>query len=98
VPHPRGTIVVVPVYNAFVSQSTISTVVNDSVTFPTGSFSRITVTFFDTYVSNPFDTSFIVEVSGTQLLVGNTLELENTSVTQNITQYYAILRGRPRCW
>ena len=68
-------------------------VVNNSVVFPTGSFSRITVTFFCTYVSNPFDTSFIVEVDNVQIIAGNTLELENTSVTQNVTDYYSILQG-----
>ena len=94
IPRPSGTIVVVPVYNAFVSHNTTSVVVNDSVTFPGGSFSRITVTYFDTYVSNPFDTSFIVEVSNVQIMAGNTLELENTSVTENVTGYYSILHGK----
>ena len=93
IPHPSGSVVVVPVYNKFVSHNTTSVVVNNSVPFPVGSFSKITVTYFDTYVSNPFDTSFIVEVNGVQIMAGNTLELENTSVTQNVTDYYSILQG-----
>ena len=93
VPQPPGATVVVPIYNAYVSHNTTSTVVNNSVQFPVGLFSRITVTYFDTFISNVFDTSFIVEVNGTQILAGNTLELENTSVTENVTDYYAILQG-----
>jgi hypothetical protein len=93
VPHSHGSVVVVAVYDAFVSHNTTSTIVNGSVPFPTGPFSRISVTFFDTYVSNPFDTSFVVEVNGTQLLAGNTLENENTSVTENVTEYYALFNG-----
>lgn len=93
IPHPSGTTVVVPVYNFFVSHDTTSSVTNNSVVFPTGHFSRITVTFFDQYISNPFDTSFIVTVDNVQMLAGNTLELENTSVTQNITEYSSLLSG-----
>ena len=94
VPQPAGATVVVPIYDAYVSHNTTSTIVNNSVEFPVGSFSQITVTYFDTFVSNVFDTSFIVEVNGTQILAGNTLELENTSVTQNVTDYYSILQGQ----
>ena len=93
VPTPLDAIVVVPVYAAYVSHSTTSTIVNSSVFFPVGSYSRITVTFFDQYISNPFDDSFIVQVNDTQILAGNTLELENTSVTEAVTQYYSILQG-----
>jgi hypothetical protein len=93
IPQPAGATVVVPIYNAYVSHTTTSTVVNNSVQFPVGSFSRVTVTYFDTFISNVFDTSFIVEVNGTQILAGNTLELENTSVTQNITDYYSLVQG-----
>ncbi|MHB1709470.1 MAG: peptide-N4-asparagine amidase [Thermoplasmataceae archaeon] len=93
VPAPLDAIVVVPVYAAYVSHSTTSTIVNSSVFFPVGSYSRITVTFFDQYISNPFDDSFIVQVNDTQILAGNTLELENTSVTEAVTQYYSILQG-----
>lgn len=93
VPHPAGSTVIVPVYNVFVSHNTTSSVENTSVVFPAGHFSRITVTFFDQYISNPFDTSFIVSVDNVQMLAGNTLELENTSVTQNVTEYSSILSG-----
>ena len=93
VPTPLNAIVVIPVYAAYVTHCTISTIVNNSVNFPTGSYSGITVTFFDQYISNPFDDSFVVQVNNTQILAGNTLELENTSVTQNVTQYYSILQG-----
>jgi thermopsin len=93
VPAPLDAIVVVPVYAAYVSHTTTSTIVNSSVFFPVGSYSRITVTFFDQYISNPFDDSFIVQVNDTQILAGNTLELENTSVTEAVTQYYSILQG-----
>ncbi len=93
VPAPLNAIVVVPVYAAYVSHTTTSTIVNTSVIFPVGSYSRITVTFFDQYISNPFDDSFIVQVNNTQILAGNTLELENTSVTAPVTQYYSILQG-----
>ena len=94
VPHPPHTIVIVPIYNAYVSHNTTSSVTNNSVIFPTGSFSRITVTYFNQYISNPFDTSFVVLVDGIQIMSGNTLELENTSVTLNVTQYYSILQGK----
>ncbi|MGC8608729.1 MAG: peptide-N4-asparagine amidase, partial [Thermoplasmata archaeon] len=93
VPAPLNAIVVVPVYAAYVSHNTTSTIVNNSVFFPFGSYSRITVTFFDQYISNPFDDSFIVQVNNTQILAGNTLEIENTSVTETVTQYYSILQG-----
>ncbi len=93
VPAPLDAIVVVPVYAAYVSHNTTSTIVNNSVFFPYGSYSSITVTFFDQYISNPFDDSFIVQVNDTQILAGNTLELENTSVTEPVTQYYSILQG-----
>ncbi|MDS0256778.1 thermopsin family protease [Thermoplasmatales archaeon AK] len=93
IPVPLNSIVVVPVYAAFVSHSTISTIVNNSVFFPYGSYSKITVSFFDQYLTNPFDDSFLVQVNNTEILAGNTLELENTSVTENVTQYYSILQG-----
>jgi len=94
IPAPLDAIVVVPVYAAFVSHNTTSTIVNTSVNFPTGSYSSITVTFFDQYLTNPFDDSFVVQVGNTQILAGNTLELENTSVTQPVTDYYSILQGQ----
>ena len=93
IPHPAGSIVEVPIYNVFVSHNTTSNAENTSVVFPTGHFSRITVTFYDVYISNPFDTSFIVSVNGVQILAGNTLELENTSVTQDVTEYSSIFAG-----
>ena len=47
IPHPQNSIVVAPVYNAFVSRSGVyGTVTNNSVYFPTGNFNKITVTFF----------------------------------------------------
>lgn len=88
-----GKTVVVAVDSFFVSHTTTSSVTRQ-VDFPTGRFSAITVTFFDQYVSNPFDTSFIVSVSNVQILAGNTVELENTSVTENVTQYASILTGQ----
>lgn len=94
VPAPLNAIVVVPVYAAFVSHNTTSTIVNTSVNFPIGTYSSITVTFFDQYLTNPFDDSFVVQVGNTQILAGNTLELENTSVTQPVTDYYSILQGQ----
>ncbi len=90
---PMDAIVVVPVYAAYVSHSTTSTITNNSVYFPYGSYSSIGVTFFDQFISNPFDDSFIVQAGNTQILAGNTLEDENTSVTQPVTQYYSILQG-----
>lgn len=93
VPAPLDAIVVVPVYAAYVSHNTTSTIVNSSVFFPYGSYSDITVSFFDQYISNPFDDSFVVQVDNTQILAGNTLELENTSVTLGVTDYYSILQG-----
>ncbi len=91
-PSSAGNEVVVAIYNAYVSHTTTSTITNQ-VTFPEGQFSSITVTFFDQYVSNPFDTSFIVSVNNVQILAGNTLENENTTVTQNVTQYYSLFTG-----
>ena len=91
---PMDAIVVVPVYAAYVSHNTTSTITNDSVFFPYGSYSSIEVTFFDQFISNPFDDSFIVQVGNTQILAGNTLEDENTSVTQPVTQYYNLLQGQ----
>ncbi len=91
VPAPLDAIVVVPVYAAYVSHNTTSTIVNNSVFFPYGSYSNITVSFFDQYISNPFDDSFVVQVNDTQIMAGNTLELENTSVTLGVTDYYSIL-------
>lgn len=93
IPHPSNSIVVVPVYNAFVSHNTTSNEQNNSVHFPSGNFSKITVSFFDQYISNPFDDSFVVTVNGVEVLAGNTLELENTSVTQNITEYGSIMNA-----
>ena len=93
VPAPLNAIVVVPIYAAYVSHNTTSTIVNDSVVFPIGSYDRITVTFFDQYISNPFDDSFVVLVNNTQIMAGNTLEIENTSATEPVTQYYSILQG-----
>ena len=93
VPAPLNAIVVIPVYAAYVSHNTTSTIVNSSVYFPIGSYSSITVTFFDQYISNPFDDSFVVQINNTQILAGNTLEIENTSVTQDVTDYYSILQG-----
>ncbi|MEM3852165.1 MAG: peptide-N4-asparagine amidase [Methanomassiliicoccales archaeon] len=93
VPHPPGTIVIVPVYNAYVSHTTTSSITNNSVYFPPGRYAKITVTYFNQYISNPFDTSFVVTVGDVQILAGNTLENENTSVTENVTQYYSILQG-----
>jgi thermopsin len=93
VPAPLDAIVVVPVYAAYVSHNTTSTIVNSSVFFPYGSYSNITVSFFDQYISNPFDDSFVVQVNNTQILAGNTLELENTSVTLGVTDYYTIMQG-----
>jgi hypothetical protein len=95
VPHPRHAVVVVPILDAYVSHSTTSSVTNSSVYFPVGHFSNITVTFFDQYVSNPFDDSFTVTVNGVEILAGNTLENENTTVTLPVTQYYSILQGGP---
>ena len=89
----NGTIVVVAVNSYFVSHTTTSSAATE-VNFPKGSFSSISVTFFDQYVSNPFDTSFIVSVNNVQILAGNTVELENTSVTENVTQYSSILAGQ----
>ncbi len=95
IPHPANSIVVVPVYNAFVSRTGIyGTITNNSVCFPTGNFNKITVTFFDTYVSNTFDDSYIVIVNNTEIMAGNTMELENTYVIENVTQYYQILHGK----
>ncbi len=93
VPAPIDAIVVIPVYAAYVSHNTTSTIVNSSVCFPMGSYYSITVTFFDQYISNPFDDSFVVQVNNTQILAGNTLENENTSVTQDVTDYYSIMQG-----
>lgn len=90
---PLNAIVVVPTYAAFVSHNTTSVIVNNNVYFPYGSYSNITVSFFDQYISNPFDDSFVVQVNNTEILAGNTLEIENTSVTLNVTQYYSILQG-----
>lgn len=95
VPHPAHSVVVVPVLDAYVSHNTTSSITNSSVIFPVGHFSQITVTFFDQYVSNPFDDSFTVTVSGVEILAGNTLENENTSVTLPVTQYYSLLQGGP---
>lgn len=94
IPHPPSSIVVVPVYNAYVSHTTTSTITNSSVYFPVGQYSSITVTYFNQYISNPFDTSFVVLVDGIQIMSGNTLENENTSATLNVTQYYSILQGK----
>jgi hypothetical protein len=85
--------VVVPTYAEFVSHNTTSTIVNNNVYFPYGSYSIITMSFFDQYILNPFDDSFVVQVNNTGILAGNTLEDENTSVTLNVTQYYSILQG-----
>lgn len=93
VPAPVNAIVVVPIYAAYVSHNTTSTIINNSVFFPIGSYNEITVTFFDQYISNPFDDSFVVLVNNTQIMAGNTLELENTSATEPVTQYYSILQG-----
>ena len=93
VPAPFNAIVVVPIYAAYVSHNTTSTIVNNTVFFPLGSYSKITVTFFDQYISNPFDDSFVVLINNTQIMAGNTVEIENTSVTQAVTQYYSILQG-----
>ena len=93
VPAPLNAIVVVPIYAAYVSHNTTSTIVNNSVLFPIGAYDQITVTFFDQYISNPFDDSFVVLVNNTQILAGNTLELENTSAIEPVTQYYSILQG-----
>ncbi|MEM0136462.1 MAG: hypothetical protein QXU18_14750 [Thermoplasmatales archaeon] len=90
IPHPNRTIVVIPVYNAYVSHNTTSSLANSSVSFSSGNFSRKTVSFFDQYSSNPFDDSFIVSVNNVQILTGNTLELENTSVAENVTHYRSI--------
>jgi hypothetical protein len=90
---PFDSTVVVPTYAAFVSHNTTSVIVNNNVYFPVGSYSNITVSFFDQYISNPFDDSFIVQVNNTEILAGNTLEDDNTSVTQPVTQYYSILQG-----
>jgi hypothetical protein len=85
--------VVVPTYAEFVSHNTTSTIVNNNVYFPYGSYSIITMSFFDQYILNPFDDSFVVQVNNTGILAGNTLEDENTSVTLNVTPYYSILQG-----
>ena len=90
---PSNAIVVVPTYAAFVSHNTTSTIINNNVCFPSGSYSNITVTFFDQFISNPFDDSFAVQVNNVEILAGNTLEDENTSVTLSVTQYYSILQG-----
>ena len=89
----NGKTVLVAINSFFVSHTTTSSVAR-VVNFPEGHFSSISVTFFDQYVSNPFDTSFIVSVSNVQILAGNTVELENTSVTENVTQYSSILTGQ----
>ena len=68
--------------------------VNPNVTFPSGNFSRIAVTFENFYVSNPWDYSYYVSVNDTQILSGNTYEMENTTVTENVTQYYSIIAGQ----
>ncbi len=64
------------------------------MTFPSGNFSKITVTFENIYVSNPWDYSYYVSVNNTQILSGNTYEMENTTVTENVTQYYSIIVGK----
>jgi hypothetical protein len=69
VPAPLDAIVVVPVYATYVSHTTTSTIVNSSVLSPIGSYSRITATFFDQYISNPFDDSFIVQVNDPRSLL-----------------------------
>lgn len=66
---------------------------NPNVTFPSGNFSLITVTFENIYVSNPWDYSYYVSVNSTQILSGNTYEMENTTVTENVTQYYSVIVG-----
>ncbi|WP_297027189.1 peptide-N4-asparagine amidase [Thermoplasma sp.] len=87
IPNPPGTIVITPIYNACVSHNTTSTITNNSVNFPQGNFYKIEVTFFDQYISNPFDDSYVVIVNGVQIMSGNTLELENTSASENVSQY-----------
>jgi len=70
------------------------TAVNPNVTFPAGNFSLITVTFENIYVSNPWDYSYYVSVGNVQIMSGNTYEMENTTVTENVTEYYSIIVGK----
>ncbi len=65
-----------------------------TVTFPSGSFSKIVMYYENFYVSNPWDYSYQVKVNGVQIAAGNTNESQNTTVHQNVTGYYSTIVGQ----
>ncbi len=64
-----------------------------TVTFPSGPFSKIVVYYENFYVSNPWDYSYQVKVNGVQIAAGNTNESQNTTVQQDVTEYYSVIVG-----
>lgn len=46
------------------------------------------------YVSNPWDYSYQIRINGIQIASGNTNESQNTTVSENVTQYYSIIVGK----
>jgi len=86
-------ITIMAINHSFVSYNTTKTSYG-TVTFPSGPFSDIMLFYENIYVSNPWDYSYQVLLNGVQVASGNTYELQNTTVSENITQYYSVIVGK----
>ncbi len=71
-----------------------TTVSTGVVQFPNGSFSKIVLYYENVYKSNPWDYSYAIVLNGVQVASGNTYEMENTTVSENITEYYSVIVGK----
>ena len=79
--------------NELVSHNT-TTVSSGYVNFPSGNFSEIELYYENIYKSNPWDYSYAIVLNGVEVASGNTYEMQNTTVSENITEYSSILLGR----
>ena len=86
-------IMLVAFQHELVSHNT-TTVSSGYVNFPNGNFSKIILYYENIYKSNPWDYSYAIVLNGVQVASGNTYEMQNTTVSENITDYYSILVGK----
>lgn len=81
------------VYQEYVSHTTISTV-GTLLYFPSSlHYSKIVANFQNIFISNVFDTSYSITVSGVEIMAGNTNEFINTYTAMDVTNYSSLFSG-----